>query len=51
MSGKLNNSFFNSIVQKMLKNKNVYGAILCVENGDASHSWTGAAGDINADDR
>ena len=51
MSGKLNNSFFNSIVQKMLKNKNVYGAILCVENGDASHSWTGAAGAINADDR
>ena len=38
-------------VQKMLRNKSVYGAVLCVENGDASVSWTQATGNIKPDDR
>jgi CubicO group peptidase (beta-lactamase class C family) len=35
----------------MLKNKSVYGAVLCVENGDASISWTEGVGNIKPDDR
>jgi CubicO group peptidase (beta-lactamase class C family) len=35
----------------MMKNRNVYGAAFCVENGDASISWAGGAGNIKADDK
>lgn len=35
----------------MLKRNCVYGAVLCVENGDSSISWSGGAGKIKADDR
>jgi D-alanyl-D-alanine carboxypeptidase len=35
----------------MTKNRTVYGAILCVENGDGSVSWNGAAGDLDKEDR
>ncbi len=47
----MNESFFNTAVQHMLKNRSVYGAVLCVENGDSSISWIGGAGNIKAEDR
>jgi len=37
---KFNESYFEEVVQKMTENRNVYGAILCVENGDGSISWS-----------
>jgi D-alanyl-D-alanine carboxypeptidase len=48
---KLKDTFFEQVTQNMLKNKNVYGAVLCVENGNSSISWVGGAGNIKADDR
>jgi hypothetical protein len=38
MHSKLNESFFEKATQNMLKNKSVYGSVLCVESGDASIS-------------
>lgn len=51
MSNHLNETFFKQQVDNMLRNKSVYGAILCVETGDNSVSWAGEAGNISADDR
>jgi hypothetical protein len=48
---KLKDTFFEQVVQNMLKNKSVYGAVLCVENGNSSISWVGGAGNIKAEDR
>lgn len=43
--------FFHQATQKMLKNRWVFGAVLCVEKGDSSVSWVGGAGNIEAGDR
>ena len=51
MKSKLNELFFRQVAQQMLKNKNVFGAVLCVEKGDSSISWVGGAGNIKAEDR
>jgi CubicO group peptidase (beta-lactamase class C family) len=51
MKAALNEQFVKHSAQKMLKNKSVYGAVLCVENGDASFSCTEGAGNIKPDDR
>ncbi len=51
MNNKLNSQFFGQVVEKMTRNKHVYGAALCVENSDRSVSWAGASGDINENDR
>lgn len=51
MHSKLNESFFEKTTQNMLKNKSVYGSVLCVESGDASISWAGSAGNIVAEDK
>lgn len=51
VSNQLNETFFKQQVDNMLRNKSVYGAILCVESGDSSVSWAGEAGYISADDR
>jgi D-alanyl-D-alanine carboxypeptidase len=51
MEGKLNSAFFNQVAQQMLKNKSVFGAVLCVENGDSSISWAGGAGNMQAEDK
>ncbi len=51
MKRPLNDSFFKEITQNMLKNKNIFGAVLCVENGDSSISWLGGVGNIKAEDR
>jgi len=48
---KINEQFLKQVVEKMTKNRNVFGAALCVENSDRSISWAGASGDINENDR
>ncbi len=51
MNNKLNSRFFSQVAEKMTRNRNVFGAALCVENGVRSVSWAGASGDINENDR
>ncbi len=51
MNSKLNSQFFTLLTEKMTRNKNFFGAALCVENSDNSASWAGASGDINENDR
>ncbi len=51
MEKTLNQTLLTSVIQNMTNNRHVYGAILCVENGDSSISWSGAAGELNKDDR
>jgi len=51
MAKTIDTSLLANITQGMTKNRNVYGAILCVENGDGSIAWSGSAGDLNRDDR
>jgi len=38
-------------MDKMINKKHVFGAVLRVENGDASFSWTGARGEMKADSK
>lgn len=40
----VNKEFLDHVLHKMVDNKRVFSAVLCVENGDRSISWTGAAG-------
>lgn len=51
MVNKINESFLSDVTHKMIKNRHVYGAVLCVESGDETVSWVGAAGDLKKDDR
>ena len=51
MSTQLDEALFDRVVRKMVKNRSVFGAILRVENGDGSVSYTGAAGGLNEEDR
>jgi D-alanyl-D-alanine carboxypeptidase len=37
------------MVKKMVDGKRIFSAVLCVESGDNSLSWTGAAGQMQAD--
>ena len=41
----------SQVTGEMTRNRNVYGAALCVENGDKTISWVGAYGNINENDR
>lgn len=45
----MNHSFFDGIVNKIVTNNSVFGAILCVENEDRSISWKGAKGNLKDD--
>jgi D-alanyl-D-alanine carboxypeptidase len=47
----INEELFNYMLNKMVDNKKVFSAVLCVENGDGSLSWTGSAGSMQKDDR
>lgn len=51
MVKSLNESFLNHIVEKMTRKRNVFGSVLCVENGDNTISWVGGAGNIKKDDQ
>ena len=44
-------AFLEATVARMIRSKSVHGAILCVESGDGSLSWRGAAGNLRADQR
>lgn len=46
---KINEEFLNRELQTIIKKKNVYSTVLSVGSGDGSFSWTGAAGDMQAD--
>jgi len=50
MENYINESFLTQTVQDMLRNKNVFGAILKVENGDTTFYWDGNAGNLKSDD-
>ena len=43
--------FLEATVRRMTRGRAVHGAILCVESGDGSLSWRGAAGNLQADQR
>ena len=51
MKKTLNGSFLTTITQNMTRNRSVFGALFCVESGDKSISWLGAAGELNKDNR
>ncbi len=51
MVEKFQAAYFQKITDGMLRNRHVRGAAFCVENGDRSVSWVGAAGNIKPDDR
>ena len=51
MKGNLNKTQLNQVVEKMVKSTKVFGATLCVENGDGSISWNGAAGNMQPNDK
>lgn len=41
----------NDLLNKMVDNKRIFSAVLCVENSDRSFSWTGAVGNMKKDSR
>ena len=47
----ITDKFLSQVTEEMTRNRNVYGAALCVENGDKTISWAGASGNINENDR
>lgn len=51
MYGNISESFLNQVGSGMLKNKSVYGAVLCVESGDKSVSWAGGFGNLQKDNQ
>lgn len=44
-------AFLEETVQRMARSRAVHGAILCVESGDRTLTWIGAAGNLNPDRR
>jgi D-alanyl-D-alanine carboxypeptidase len=38
-------------LDEIIRKKNVYSAVLCVESGDGNFSWSGAAGEMRCADR
>lgn len=46
---KINEEVLNKALNQIINKKNVFRAVLCVESGDNSFSWTGAAGDMQKD--
>lgn len=46
----MNSSYLQEIVNKMTARKTVFGAVLCVHQGDDSFSWVGASGNIKEED-
>ncbi|SKC69137.1 serine hydrolase domain-containing protein [Maledivibacter halophilus] len=47
----VNEKLLNDLLNKMVDNKRIFSAVLCVENGDRSFSWTGAVGNMQKDSR
>jgi len=49
MGTKIKEEFLNNVVEEIGNKKGVFSAVLCVESGDNSFSWTGASGDMQKD--
>ncbi|SDK11324.1 serine hydrolase domain-containing protein [Natronincola ferrireducens] len=47
----VNEKLLNDLLNKMVNNKRIFSAVLCVENSDKSFSWTGTAGNMEKDSR
>jgi len=47
----VNEKLLNELLNKMIDNKRIFSAVLCVENSDKSFSWTGSAGSMEKDSR
>ena len=50
MKNIINETYLDNITGKMINNKNVFGAVLCVENEESTISCIGAGGNIKKDD-
>jgi len=51
MVKNLDESLIEHTARQMIKKRNNFGAVLCVEKGDNAFSWTGAAGNIEKNDQ
>jgi CubicO group peptidase (beta-lactamase class C family) len=51
MNNTLSQINLTKVVEKIVSSKNVFGATLCVESGDKSISWSGAAGNMQPNDK
>ncbi|WP_130274538.1 serine hydrolase domain-containing protein [Cecembia calidifontis] len=51
MKRTLNPIFLQTSLQKMVDNKSIFSVAMKVESGDASLSWSGAAGSMQAEDK
>ncbi|RLQ91360.1 serine hydrolase domain-containing protein [Planomicrobium sp. Y74] len=49
MAAKIKEAFLNDVIKEIGEKKGVFSAVLCVESGDHSFSWTGAVGDMQND--
>ncbi|WP_033541137.1 serine hydrolase domain-containing protein [Planococcus sp. CAU13] len=49
MGTNIKEAFLNDTVKEIGEKKGVFSAVLCVESGDNSFSWTGALGDMQRD--
>ncbi|OJF93585.1 serine hydrolase [Alkalibacterium sp. 20] len=49
MGTRIKEEFLEKVVEKIGNKKGVFSAVLSVESGDNSFSWTGAAGDMQKD--
>ncbi len=51
MLKKVDESYLHHTVKQMIKKRNNFGAVLCVEQVDNDFSWVGAAGNVEEDDQ
>jgi len=49
MGIKIQEEFLNNAVEEIASKKGIFSTVLCVESGNNSLSWTGAAGDMQKD--
>ena len=47
----INTDKLNHLLSQMVDNKNIFSAVMKIENTDGSISWSGASGQIKVDDR
>lgn len=46
-----NRESLDHMISRMVDNKRIFSAVMCVENGNGDFSWTGAAGEMQAGSR
>jgi len=47
---KINERLLNNCLDKIISKKNVFSAVLRIENGNGSFAWVGSRGEMNPDD-